>query len=160
MPAPRARGLRRSSRGASAGGCWLPPHVLPAKWGNLFLLPAFSPGSPSAAGGEPGRWDFVGVVAAGAERRGFGFFLGGVGVCQGGRLQEEEEEEGLVAGWELFGQGYRGTGPREGRAGRSHEPPVGVWPVLCRLGTVRKYVPAPAQAKESSASTPKVSSQG
>lgn len=117
MPSPRARGLRHGSLGASAGGCWLPPHVLPAKRGNLFLLPAFSPGSPSAAGGEPGD-GVLSVLWLPVQRgAGFFFFWGGVGVCQGGRLQEEEEE-GLVAGWELLWAGLSGNWS-EGRQGRA-----------------------------------------
>lgn len=102
VPSPRARGLRRGSQGASPGGCWLPPHVPPAKRVNLSPLPAFSPGSPSAAGGEPRHWGFVGAVAAGAARSGV---LGKVSACaKAGRLQEEEEEW-LVAGWELLWAG-------------------------------------------------------
>lgn len=68
-------------------------------------------------------------------QRGAGFFFfWGVSACaKVGGCRRKRRKGWWLAG-SCCGQGYQGTGPREGRAGRSLELPVGVWPVLCRLG--------------------------
>lgn len=134
-PVPAGCGTAPGGHRQGAAGC--PPMCSLQNWGICFFCQHLAPVPLQLQEGS--RGDGILSVLWLSVQSGAGFlffFLGGVGVCQGGRLQEEEEEEGLVAGWELFGQGYQGTGPREGRAGRSHEPPVGVWPVLCGLGGV------------------------